>query len=133
MRGSEDIVSKPPKRFFFLKEYAGAEGAYRTVIRQFPQEASVDYAYYQLGQAYYRRGNYNDAVSQFNELMKLFPKSSLADDAQYAIGWIWFQNKQSFAGIFDVIKKNNFRGFSAWVGLSLGMRRNLIHFSVDPV
>ena len=28
---------------------------------------------------------------------------------------IWYQSKQSFAGKLDIIKQDNFRGFSAWV------------------
>jgi spore germination protein YaaH len=28
---------------------------------------------------------------------------------------LWFQDKQSFANKLDIIKQNNFRGFSAWV------------------
>ena len=34
------------------------------------------------------------------------------NDHQYNL---WYQDKQSFQGKLDIIKKNNFRGFSAWV------------------
>lgn len=78
--------------YYFLKDYKGAEGAYRTVLRQFADRSDRDYAMYQLGQTYFRLNNYEDALRQFQGVVGM-KDSPLADDAQYAIGWLWFQGK----------------------------------------
>ncbi|MEX1139473.1 MAG: tetratricopeptide repeat protein [Bacteroidota bacterium] len=78
--------------YFFLRDYRGAEGAYRTVLRQFADRNDRDYAMYQLGQTYFRLNNYEDALRQFQGVVGM-QGSLLADDAQYAIGWLWFQGK----------------------------------------
>lgn len=78
--------------YFFLKDYKSAEGAYRTVVRQFSERADRDYPMYQLGQTSFRLNNYEDALRQFQGVVAM-TASPLADDAQYAIGWLWFQGK----------------------------------------
>jgi TolA-binding protein len=46
-------------------------------------------------------GEFNQATEQFSGLISSRPKSDLADDAQYALGWIWFQTK----GYTEAIKE----------------------------
>jgi TolA-binding protein len=79
---------------FFQKDYKKAAGLYRTVIRMYPDSASLDYAYYQMGQSYLKDGDNAEAFKAFEGLIKALPHSSLADDAQFALGWVNFQRKE---------------------------------------
>ena len=79
---------------FFQKDYKNAAGVYRTVIRMYPDSASIDYAYYQMGQSYLKNGDNTEAVKAFEGLISTMPQSPLADDAQFALGWINFQRKE---------------------------------------
>ena len=79
---------------FFQKDYKNAAGVYRTIIRMYPDSASIDYAYYQMGQSYLKDGDNTEAVNAFNGLIKTMPHSPLADDAQFALGWVNFQRKE---------------------------------------
>jgi TolA-binding protein len=80
--------------YFFLKEYKKAIVSYRMAIRLFADSTSRDYAYYQLGQSYMKDGDNTDAYKVFEELVNTLPQSPLADDAQFAEGWINFQRKE---------------------------------------
>ena len=79
---------------FFEKDYKNSAGVYRTIIRMYPDSASIDYAYYQMGQSYLKDGDYAEAFKAFDGLMKTLPHSPLADDAQFALGWVNFQRKE---------------------------------------
>ena len=79
---------------FFQKDYKKAAGIYRATIRMYPDSASIDYAYYQMGQSYLKDGDNAEAFKTFDELIKTLPHSSLADDAQFALGWVNFQRKE---------------------------------------
>jgi len=94
--------------YFFLKEYKKAIGSYRTLIRLYSDSASIDYAYYQLGQSCVLDGNNTEAMKAFDGLIKALPQSALADDAQFAKGWVNFQRKdygEAIKEFQDLIKK----------------------------
>ena len=79
---------------FFQKDYKKAAGIYHTIIRMYPDSASIDYAYYQMGQSYLKDGDNTEAFKAFDGLIKALPHSALADDAQFALGWVNFQRKE---------------------------------------
>jgi TolA-binding protein len=79
---------------FFQKDYKKAAGIYRAVTRMYPDSASIDYAYYQMGQSYLKDGDNTEAFKAFDGLIKTVPNSGLADDAQFALGWVNFQRKE---------------------------------------
>jgi TolA-binding protein len=79
---------------FYLRDYKKASALYRTVIRMYPDSASIDYAYFQMGQSYLKDGDNTEAFKAFDGLTKIIPSSPLADDAQFAMGWVNFQRKE---------------------------------------
>jgi len=56
----------------------------------YPDSASIDYAYYQMGQSYLKDGDNTEAFKAFDGLITALPHSALADDAQFALGWVNF-------------------------------------------
>ncbi len=56
-------------------------------------EIAKDKATYEKAQKLYRSGNYVDAVIMFKKYISFFPKSSLADNAQYWIGEGYYSQK----------------------------------------
>ena len=59
----------------------------------------------------YIRSNFRHDLG-FSDALGAAWLTYLYNNKQYQI---WYQNKQSFENKLDVIKQNNFRGFSAWV------------------
>ncbi len=114
----ERVIAEYPKGRFSLdarlrigdaylaeKAYAQATTAYRLAIRLFPDStATIDYAYYQLGQSLQKSGDNAGAYKAFELLATVLPKSPLADDALYAMGWIDFQ-KQEFTDAIREFQK----------------------------
>ena len=79
---------------FFQKDYKKAAGIFHTIIRMYPDSASIDYAYYQMGQCYLKDGDNTEAFKALDGLVKALPQSALAVEAQFALGWINFQRKE---------------------------------------
>lgn len=64
-------------------------------------------AHYYLGQAYGRRGDYDNAISSLLRVTNRYPESGLADDAAYWVAYYYEQkgNKErSLAGYYNLIK-----------------------------
>lgn len=59
----------------------------------------------------YIRSNFRHTLG-FNETLGASWLSYFWQNKQYLL---WYQSKQSFENKLDIIKQNNFRGFSAWV------------------
>lgn len=63
-----------------------------------------DFALFQYGQALFKSGKSTEAISTFRQLQQKFPNSKYADDSQYLIGWIKFQ-QNDFNGAIDEYKR----------------------------
>jgi tol-pal system protein YbgF len=68
--------------FGLLKQanYPAAEAALKNFVRQHPDDGLAGSAQYWLGETYYARGNYAEAVVTFAEGYKRYPKGSKAPD-----------------------------------------------------
>lgn len=83
-----DALLRLADSYYALKDYASA-------IRAYNQAASEagDYALYQIGQAYYNRGDAAQAIDAFRRLLREYPDSEWSEEAQYRLGYIHFQNE----------------------------------------
>ena len=67
-------------------DYANAEVALGTFIKNHPDNSLTSNAHYWLGETYYVRGKYGDAAAAFAEGYQKFPKSSKAADNLLKLG-----------------------------------------------
>ena len=61
-------------------DYAGAERGFKTFVQRNPQHVLAGNAQYWLGETYYARRDYQNAVTAFAEGYKRYPKSAKAAD-----------------------------------------------------
>jgi TolA-binding protein len=80
--------------YYGNKNYAAASSIYRDMFASGKIQPDNPHLYYQYGQALYRGGRTEDAISRFYELRDKFPQSDYAPRAYYLIGWIYFQRNE---------------------------------------
>ncbi len=72
-----------------------ALGRYEEAIRNYDSavgaEPGGDYAIFQMGNSHYRNEDSFEAVQNFRRLIRIYPYSRLREQAQYNIGYIYFQ------------------------------------------
>jgi tetratricopeptide (TPR) repeat protein len=70
-----------------------AQGKYREALEYYNKaigaEPGGDYAMYQVANSHYRMNRNFEAVSQFRRLLRIYPYSSLREQAQYNIAYIY--------------------------------------------
>lgn len=69
------------------RSYAAARDNYEQVT---DTEDGGDYAIFQIANSYHRDNDTFDAVQNFRRLLRLYPGSSLREQSQYNIGYIYF-------------------------------------------
>ena len=111
---SADAYLRLGDSFYYDKDYERALGVYEKAASKFStgyggkEDSVVAYATYQSAESNYRLGRFEDAIEKFRALLDKYPNSSLAPDAQYAIGWVYFSQKQYSQAIaeFDKVTTN---------------------------
>ncbi|MGK9367581.1 tetratricopeptide repeat protein [Melioribacter sp. Ez-97] len=90
---SKEVKLRLADSYFGMKNFEKASEIYEDL---FKKENAISSAqnYYQYCQSLYKAGKTAQAVIEFSNLQKLFPYSNYTDDAQYVIGWIYFQQNQ---------------------------------------
>jgi len=91
--------------YYALKQYDDAIKYYQKAVGS---DRGGDYALYQIANSYYRSDQSYEAVTTLRKLLKMYPSSSLKEQAQYNIGYIYFLtgNYDQAVTEFDkVIKK----------------------------
>lgn len=70
-----------------------AQGEYRQALRYYNMaigaEPGGDYAMFQVANSYYRMNQNFEAVSQFRRLLRIYPYSTLREQAQYNVAYIY--------------------------------------------
>lgn len=70
-----------------------AQGEYRDALEYYSQaigaEPGGDYAMFQVANSHYRQNNNFEAVTQFRRLLRIYPYSSLREQAQYNVAYIY--------------------------------------------
>jgi tol-pal system protein YbgF len=67
-------------------DYPAAEEAFKSFVRQHPNDALAGNAQYWLGETYYQREKYADAATAFAEGYKRYPKGAKAADDLLKLG-----------------------------------------------
>ncbi len=90
--------------YYAMKEYPQAIQYYNEVVGSDP---GGDYALYQIANSYYRSDQSYEAVTTLRKLLKMYPNSSLREQAQYNIGYIYFliNNYQQAITEFQMVIK----------------------------
>ncbi len=68
------------------KDYAGAEGAFRQLVRAYPDDPLAGNAQYWIGETYYLRGQYKNAADTFLKGYKKYKSSEKAPDTLLRLG-----------------------------------------------
>jgi tol-pal system protein YbgF len=68
------------------KDYAGAEGAFRGLVRAYPDDPLAGNAQYWIGESYYMRGQYKNAADAFLKGYKKYKSSEKAPDTLLRLG-----------------------------------------------
>lgn len=64
---------------------------FEAVIKNAPYGKYAPAAQFKIGQAHERQKKWSDAIAAYNKLLDRYPNSEYADDAQYQIGFAWYQ------------------------------------------
>jgi outer membrane protein assembly factor BamD len=64
---------------------------FEAVIKNAPYGKYAPAAQFKIGLARERQKKWSDAIAAYNKLLDRYPKSDYADDAQYQIGYAWYQ------------------------------------------
>lgn len=111
---SSDAILRLGDCYYYNKNYERSLGVYDNAVLKFSTgnggktDSIIAYAVYQSGESEYWLGRFQDAIGKFQSLLAKFSNSSMAPDAQYAIGWVYFLQKQysQAIGEFDKVTTN---------------------------
>lgn len=103
-----------PKRMKYRSEWHRCLRLYETYYRRHPKGSQADEALFSLGNLHeglygqsHLSGDLDTAISRFRQLVKEFPKSPLADDAQYRLGEIYLKyqkdQERAYVEFFKVV------------------------------
>jgi tol-pal system protein YbgF len=68
------------------EEYTRALGAFRELTTRFPDDPLASHAQYWIGEAYYRLGNFSEAVVEFRKVVDRYPASAQVPETLLKIG-----------------------------------------------
>lgn len=76
------------------RRYPEAQAGFQDFLTRFPDNALVDNAYYWLGETSYVSGDFEGAVTHFNNVVENFPTSGKVDDALLKIGFSQYEQSE---------------------------------------
>lgn len=89
---TEDVLSYADL-LYGKEQYALAAQQYQVFIREQPQSANLQAAWFRLGECYLKVNQVEDAVTTFNYLINTFRKGSFAGSAAYRLAVLRFNSK----------------------------------------
>jgi TolA-binding protein len=93
-KNAQDARIRLADSYYGNKNYAAASSIYRDLFSSGKVQLNNPHLYFQYGQALYRGGRTEEAITKFQELRDKFPQSDYAPRAYYLIGWIYFQRSE---------------------------------------
>jgi N-acetylmuramoyl-L-alanine amidase len=85
---------------------------FNETVKKFPATEEAAWALYRLGNLYTglygfsgKNSDLDSAINHFEDLLKSYPNHSLADDAQYLLGQIYFRHKNDFVQAYRTFLK----------------------------
>lgn len=85
--------------FYAKKRYRPAQEIYEKITFESKGDTLVKKAQYQLANCYYNLKLYEDAIFEYEELLRLFPVSKYSEDVEFMIGMCWY--KLSYPSYYD--------------------------------
>jgi TolA-binding protein len=78
--------------YYATKSFAKASSLYEDILVKRSSFGNDERAFFNYAQSLFKAGSSPKAIKVLDELQLKFPASKYADDSQYLIGWINFQN-----------------------------------------
>ncbi len=75
--------------YFDAKNYVAAGGAYRTIVRRFPEKVTSPFVLCRLAFCNGEIGDYDDAMDMYEDAMARWPQSQFIDDAVFGKGEVY--------------------------------------------
>jgi outer membrane protein assembly factor BamD len=67
------------------RRYEDARSAFRRIVERHPQSSYAPRARFLVGEAFYREGEFDKAIKEFEAFMAFFPRHEIADLVQYRL------------------------------------------------
>lgn len=67
------------------RRYEEARQSFRRIVERHPNSSYAARARFLVGEAYYREGEFNDAIKEFEAFMAFYPRHQIADLVQYRL------------------------------------------------
>jgi outer membrane protein assembly factor BamD len=86
------------------RRYEDARVAFRKIVERHPQSSIAPKARFLIGEAYYREGDFDKAVKEFDSFLAFYPRHEIADLVQYRLAMSYYdqmkpvEQDQSAAG-----------------------------------
>jgi len=87
--------------YYGNKKYSDASRVYKNLFNFDKASLTDPNTYYQYAQTLFKSGNTVEAINEFSNLQRKFPRSEYADKSLYLVGWINFQQNNYNEAIDD--------------------------------
>jgi outer membrane protein assembly factor BamD len=77
-------------------KYRKAQPIYERIVFESKGDTLVKRAQYQLANCYYHQKLYEDAIIEYEQLLRRFPTSEYSEDATFMIGKCWYELSLSY-------------------------------------
>lgn len=106
-----------------------AERIFQALLARFPNDAKQDTMLFALAQTEQNMGRGVEAISRYEELLKKFPKSSMAYKAQFMIGFIYSENllnydkaREAYQKVIDNYPNSEVVESAKWMLANMGKK-----------
>jgi outer membrane protein assembly factor BamD len=72
------------------RRYEEARKNFRRIVERHPNSSSAPRARFLIGEAYYREGEFDKAISEFETFMSFYPRHQIADLVQYRLAMSYY-------------------------------------------
>jgi outer membrane protein assembly factor BamD len=72
------------------RRYEDARGAFRKIVERHPQSTLAAKARFLVGEAYYREGEFDMAIKEFDAFLSFYPRHEIADLVQYRLAMSYY-------------------------------------------
>jgi outer membrane protein assembly factor BamD len=87
----------PPEELYQLGEtelskrrYEEARKHFRRIVERHPNSSSAPRARFLIGEAFYREGEFDKAIAEFDAFLSFYPRHQIADLAQYRLAMSYY-------------------------------------------
>lgn len=85
--------------------YEDARTAFRKVVERHPQSSYAARARFLMGEAYYREGQFDKAIKEFEGFMAFYPRHEIADLVQYRLSMSYYDQMKPVEQDQEITRK----------------------------